>query len=61
MDRFVKNLKRQAEENPVVALGVAAGLITAISQFMNASSNAKNARSWDRETARRTMKDIRKS
>jgi hypothetical protein len=60
MNRFLENLKHQAEENPVFALGVAAGLIGEISQFMNASSNAKNARSWDRETARRAMKDTRK-
>jgi hypothetical protein len=61
MNRFLENLKHQAEENPVFALGVAAGLITAISQLVNASSNKQNARSWDRETARREKKDIRKS
>lgn len=60
MNRFLENLKNQAEENPVFALGVAAGLITAISQLVNASSNKQNARSWDRETARRAMKDVRK-
>ena len=59
MKRFMDNLKNQAEENPVFALGVAAGLITAISKLMDASSNAKNARSWDRETARR-MQNLRK-
>lgn len=60
MDRFFENLKRQAEENPVLAMGVTAGLITAISQLINASSGSRNSRSWARETARREMKDMKK-
>lgn len=57
---FINNLKRQAEENPVLALGVAAGLISAIGKLINANSNARNAKSWDRETMRRAMKDTKK-
>lgn len=60
MNRFIENLKNQAEDNPVLALGVAAGLITAISQLLNAGNNARNSRSWDRETMRRAMKDASK-
>lgn len=57
MDRFIDNLKRQAEENPVVALGVAAVLITAISKLIDSSGNARNSRAWEKEVARRAMKD----
>lgn len=60
MDKFLENLKAQAEANPVLAMGVAAGLLTAISKFMEANTNARNARSWDRETLRRAKKDITK-
>lgn len=56
MNRFLDNLKRQAEENPVFALGVAAGLVTAISQLVNSGANARNSRAWQREVARRVKK-----
>ena len=67
MNEFLENLKRQAEEQPMVALGIAAGLITAVSHLINASSkridansNRTNAKAWDRETARRVAKDLKK-
>lgn len=52
-DRFVKNLTRQAEENPVVALGVAAALFTSLSKLVNAAA-------WKKEVNRRAMKDRKK-
>lgn len=58
--RFVDNLARQAEENPVLALGVAAGLITAITKLIGAGTDASNARAWKKEVARRAMKDAMK-
>jgi hypothetical protein len=60
MNDFLENLKKQAAENPIVALGIGAALITAISKFIDASSGARNSRSWAQETARRAMKDARK-
>lgn len=57
---FLNNLKRQAEENPIIALGVAAGLITAISKLVDAGAGAKNSRAWTKEVARRAAKDIKK-
>jgi len=57
MNEFFDNLKRQAEENPVLALGVAAGLITAISKLIDSSGNARNSRAWAQEVQRRAMKD----
>jgi hypothetical protein len=56
MDRFLTNLRFQAEENPVLALGVAAGLITAISKLVDSSVNAKNAKAWAKEVDRRVKK-----
>lgn len=60
MDEFINNLKHQAETNPVLALGVAAGLITSISKLVDAGTNARNARAWKLEVARRAMKDAQK-
>jgi hypothetical protein len=57
MNEFLENLKRQASENPVFALGVAAGLIGAISKLIDSTGNARNSKAWDREVARRVMKD----
>ena len=50
---FVDNLKKQAEENPIVALGVAAALLAGASKLINSLA-------WKQEVARRAAKDIRK-
>jgi hypothetical protein len=49
---FVNNLKKEAEENPVLALAVAAGLLTAASKLVNAMA-------WRQEVNRRTMNNLR--
>lgn len=54
MEQFFNNLKRQAEENPVLAMGVAAALLSASSKFIN--SNA-----WRKEVKRRAKKDAKKT
>lgn len=56
MNDFLENLKRQAEENPIVALGVGAALITAIGKLVSSSVDAKNSKTWAREVARRSAK-----
>ena len=56
MDRFLENLRRQAEENPLVAMGVAAALITAISKLSNSHTDAKNSKAWAKEVDRRVKK-----
>jgi hypothetical protein len=52
-DRFINNLAHQAEENPVLALGVAAALFTSLSKLVNAAA-------WKKEVARRAAKDLKK-
>lgn len=59
MNEFLENLKRQAADNPLVALGVGVGLMTAISKLLDSSTEAKNAKAWQREVARRAAKDAR--
>jgi hypothetical protein len=60
VEKFLKNLQRQAEENPILALGVAAGLIGSISKLVDSTGNLKNAHSWKQEVKRRAKKDARK-
>jgi TolB-like protein len=56
MNEFLENLKTQASENPVFALGVAAGLITAISKLTDSLVNSKNSKAWAKEVERRVKK-----
>lgn len=60
MDKFLDNLKHQAEENPVLALGIAAGLITSISKLIDSGATLKNSNAWKKEVTRRAMKDAKK-
>ena len=53
MNEFLENLKREASENPVFAIAVCAGLLTAASRFINASGNARNSKAWAKEVDRR--------
>jgi 3D (Asp-Asp-Asp) domain-containing protein len=56
MNEFLENLKRQAAQNPIVALGVAAAVITSISKFIDASGHAKGSRAYARDVDRRIKK-----
>jgi hypothetical protein len=51
--KFVQNLKRQAEENPLVALGVGIALLTAAGKFIDANTARKAANTHALEVARR--------
>jgi hypothetical protein len=46
-------LKRQIEENPLVAAGIGAALLQAAAKLMNANTQRKNSKTWDREVRRR--------
>lgn len=53
MNKFLENLKRQAQEQPMIALGVAAAILAGASKLMNSAA-------WSREVARRSKKDRRR-
>ena len=57
MERFLQNLKRQAEENPMLALAAGVAVVTTVTKFIGMSVEARNSRVWMQEVARRTMKD----
>lgn len=57
MNEFLENLKRQAQENPMVALAVGATVVTVITKFIGAGVDARNSAAWAKEVARRSMKD----
>lgn len=46
-------LKQQIEENPLLAAGVGAALLTAASKLMNANTARQNSKTWKREVNRR--------
>jgi len=56
MNEFLESLKRQAIENPIVALGVGAALITAMSKLVDSTSDSRNSKAWAKEVERRNRK-----
>lgn len=55
MKKFIDNLKRQAEENPIVAIIVVTAAIKAGAHMMEASTVRTKARTHEREIDRRIM------
>jgi hypothetical protein len=51
--RFYNNLKRQAQENPLLALAVATALLTATAKVLDANTQRKNSKAWNKEVDRR--------
>lgn len=47
-------LKEQVEDNPLLAAGVAAGLLTAVGKLLDANTKRQNARTWRKEVNRRS-------
>ena len=56
MNEFLNNLKREAEQNPILALGFGAALLTAMSKFIDAQGHAKGSRAYARDVERRIRK-----
>lgn len=54
--RFVQNLKRQAEENPIVVIGVSAAFITAVSKLLDSNTKRSYAKANAQEIERRKYK-----
>ncbi|HXQ35304.1 MAG TPA: hypothetical protein VN843_14905 [Anaerolineales bacterium] len=46
MNEFLENLKRDAEANPMIALGLAAGLLTAAGKFIEALGSVPSKRAY---------------
>jgi hypothetical protein len=55
MKKFTDNLKRQIEENPIVALAVAAAVITATSKLLDANTQRSYAKTHALEVQRRIL------
>lgn len=47
-------LKKQIEDNPLVAAGIGAALLTGAARLMNANTARKNSNTWKKEVNRRT-------
>jgi hypothetical protein len=60
MDLFFENLKRDVESNPLVALGVAAGLLTAAGKFVDAAGSVKSKRAYAKMAEKAAKKAARK-
>lgn len=56
MNKFMNNLKRQAEENPMLAIAVTVTDITVMTKLMDANTAHKNSKAWAMEVQRRAMK-----
>ena len=57
MDRFLANLKRQAEENPQMALVAGGALLGGVAKLLGTMVAMNNSHAWKKEVARRAMKD----
>jgi hypothetical protein len=60
MNPFLENLKRQAEENPMVAIGIGGALVTMFTKFLGIVVDINNSRAWQKEVNRRRMNDLLK-
>jgi len=56
MEKFLNNLKAQAEANPLVALAATAALLTACGKLMDANTARMAASTHAKEVARRIAK-----
>lgn len=56
MKRFWYNLKVEAEEKPMLAIGLATGALMAISKFIDATGLGVGKRAYARDAKRRSRK-----
>lgn len=47
-------IKQKIEENPILAVGATAALLSGAAKLMNANTARKNSKTWSREVARRS-------
>jgi hypothetical protein len=53
MEKFINNLKAQAEANPMAALVIGTALLTAAGKFVDAAGSAAGSRAYARDVDRR--------
>lgn len=51
--------KKQIEENPLVAMGIGAAVLSGLARLMNANTNRKNSKTWAKEVKRREKKSTK--
>ena len=51
--RFLDNLKHQAEENPVMALGIGAAFLTGVGKIIAAAGHARGSHAYAKDVNRR--------
>ena len=56
MHRFIENLRRQAEENPIMTLGIGAAVLTAVGKFIDAAGHARGSHAYAKDVNRRIKK-----
>lgn len=49
MEKFLTKLKQQAEDNPILALGVGAAVLTAASKLIDSSGAAMGRRAYAKQ------------
>jgi hypothetical protein len=59
MEQFLNNLKREAEANPTLTLGVIAGLLTAAGKFVDAAGRHKGSTAYAKDVERRLRAERR--
>lgn len=57
---FFDNLKRQTEENPMLAVGVGTVAVQAVTKLLNVYIANKNSNAWKKEVKRREAKSSKK-
>jgi hypothetical protein len=55
MKKYLDNLRRHAEENPLGAAAIAIAAIAALTKLMQANTERNNSKTWSKEVDRRRM------
>ena len=61
MNRFFENLKREAEANPTITLGVGAAFLTALGKLIQAHGESAGSRAYAKQVQHRIRQDRRRS
>jgi hypothetical protein len=56
MNQFLNNLKREAQNNPLMALAIGTGLLTAAGRFIDSAGHAVGSRAYAKQVDYRIKK-----